>query len=147
MHCRGGKEAAIVLMEEAVLFLNRVLIPVCPPYCSLRVHTQVLPCLSPAQDCPHLSPDRLSLIRPLPHLYQSQESMGNWALVSCFASASLAEAWGLTEKGVQASRPLCWRAGNSCGGGRLPACLHCAFLSRPSASSPPAVCVGLWTQR
>lgn len=128
--------AAIVLMEGVVLFPDQGLIPVCPPYCSLLVHTQVLPCLCHAQDCPHLSPNNLSLILPFLHLYQSQRSMENWALVWCFASAWLAEAWGLAEKDARALRSLCWMAGNSCGGGHPPVCPHCASLSHPSASSP-----------
>lgn len=146
MHCRVGKEAAIVLREGVVRFPDPVPIPICPPYCSLLVHTLILLCLSHALDCLHLSPNHLSLILPLLHLYQSQGSMGNWALVWCFASASLAEAWDLAEKGAQALRPLCWMAGNSCGGGHRPACLHYASLSRPSVSSPLEGYVGLWTR-
>lgn len=81
------------------------------------------------------------------YLYQSQGSMGNWVLVWCFAFAWLVEAWGLSGKDGRASRPLCWMAGNSCGGEHPLACLRCVSSSRPSASSPLEGYVGLWTQR
>lgn len=81
------------------------------------------------------------------YLYQNQGSMGNSALVWCFAFAWLVEAWGLSGKDGQASRPLCWMAGNRCGGEHLLACLRCVSSSRPSASSPLEGYVGLWTRR
>ncbi len=59
-----GKEAAIVPMEGVVQCPDPVLILVCPPCCYLA-HNPVLPCLSHAQDCLHLSPNHLSLILPL----------------------------------------------------------------------------------
>lgn len=142
-----GKEAAIVLMEEAVLCPDPVLILIYPPCCSLPFHTQVLPYPCHAQDCPHPSPNHLFLILPHQHLYQSQGSMGNWVLVWCFAFAWLVEAWDLSGKDGRASRPLCWMAGNSCGGEHPLACLRCVSSSRPSASSPLEGYVGLWTQR
>lgn len=144
MHCRAVKEAAIVLMEVVVLCLDPVLIPVCPPCCSL-VHSQVLPCLCHAQDCPHLSPNHLSLILPFLHLYQSQGSMGNWALVWRFAFAWLVEVWGLSGKDARVTR-LLWMAGNRCGGEHLPACRRCVSSSRPSASSPLEEYEGPWRQ-
>lgn len=67
------KEAAIVLMEAAVLCPDPVLILVFPPCYSL-VRTQVVLCLSHAQDCPHLSPNNLSLVLPLLHLEISMVS-------------------------------------------------------------------------
>lgn len=146
MHCREAREAAIVLKEEEVRCPDPVLIQVCPPCCSL-VHTQAPPCLSHAQDCPHLSPNHLSLVPPLQHLDQNQGNMGNWALVWCFAFAWLVEAWGLSGKDGRASRPLCWTAGNSCGGERQPACLRCVSSGHPNASSPPGAYVGPWTRR
>lgn len=74
-HCKAGKEAAIVLMEGAVLCLDLNQVQVSPPCCCL-VHSQVLLCLSHAQDCPHLSPNRLSPTLPLQHLQTS--SVSSW---------------------------------------------------------------------
>lgn len=72
-HCKAGKEAAIVLMEGAVLCPDLNQVQVSPPCCCL-LHIQVLLCLSHAQDCPHLSPNRLSPILPLQHLQTSSVS-------------------------------------------------------------------------
>ncbi len=81
------------------------------------------------------------------YLCQNQGSMGNWALVWCFAFAWLVEAWGLSGKDGQASRPLCWMAGSRCGGEHPLACLRCVSSSRPSASSPLEGYAVLWTRR
>lgn len=133
-------------MEVVVQFPDQVLIPVCPPCCSPLVHIQGRLHLCHAQDCPHPSPNHLSLTLPLQYLYQSQGSMGNWVLVWCFAFAWHVEAWDLTGKDGRASMLLCWLASNSFGDGHPLACLHCVSLSHPNASSPLEACVGLWTQ-